>query len=227
VKQSRTCNTVLKGALILGLIMGLGGVLLGLGFAVQSEEQWDGNLWSYGVPALVGLFGLLGFIIGSFLGTLLGFTISVGLRFWIRHVVAFVGSLLVLALLLVLSEMLLGDALSTDVPWEPAYGCTCGTALWLLTILFPVSAVAEHVLVRRLRWPWWIHVPTMVVAYFVASAGLVMLSLWLVMPDVFDSEHVNRIGLLAVGLGFSLWGVVYWSILRASDALLNILGEIF
>jgi hypothetical protein len=204
-------------------MMGLGGVLLGLGFAVQSEESWRGQLWSYGVPALAGLFGLLGLIIGSFLGTLLGFTISVGLRFWIRHVLAFVGSLLVLALLLVLSEVLLGDALSTDVP---GYGCTFGIVLWLLTILFPVSAVAEYVLVRRLRWPWWVHVPVMVAVYLVASAGLVMISFWIVSPGVFDSEQVNHIGFLAVGLCFSLWGVVYWSILRGSDALLNIsLGE--
>ncbi|MFQ6058860.1 MAG: hypothetical protein ACE5MB_08305 [Anaerolineae bacterium] len=137
-------------------------------------------------------------------------------RFVVRHAVASVGSLIALMFLWILVYTLSGSTTEFMEPPANFFWC-CRTIMWLAGVLFPVSVVAESLLVGRPTWRWWAHIPAMAVMFFVVSIVIVEIG-----TRVLFGQWVNQPAGLILGLEDSLWGVAYWSLLRASNTLLNI-----
>ncbi len=108
--------------------------------------------------------------------------------------------------------------------WEPPgnFCCCLETGARLAVVVFLPSLVGEYVLIGRLGWRWWGHLPVMPGAYFLASvvASEIILVVFLgQLPDWYNWAgrlHYDAM----VGLQDMVWGSTYWLVLRGSDSLL-------
>lgn len=90
-------------------------------------------------------------------------------------------------------------------------GCfQCVLCVSVITVLiFPAALAGEWLLVSRLKWRWWVHIPAMAVLYFLIGY-LAWVVLFLGKDDRLDTWS------LAVALcDVALPGVAYWLALRA------------
>ena len=139
-----------------------------------------------------------------------------------RHALAFIGSLVVLVLVMWLYDILFGLPVSDEEPWDPPLCCCSWTFLWLGFVMLPVSAAAESFLIGRLEWRWWAHVPTVAAAFFGLTFTLMMASSLALGIGPSDPYGFNLTSIFVLALLYSLWGTIYWSFLRAGSNLMKV-----
>lgn len=136
------------------------------------------------------------------------------LRLALRHIIAYVGSLPAIVFALMATALLSGEMPEYFEP--PASWCCCfETHLSLVFGLVPSCVVGEFLLVRRLGWRWWVHVPLMAAVFFVVSVE--MTEIWAVVQFLRGAPLEYLVG---VALQDTIWGSAYWVILRLADTLL-------
>jgi hypothetical protein len=141
----------------LGLGLGLGWATVGLAFGLVS-------VWLFGdyptdyvdvlghICSLAGLVtqgAVAGFIVGVVLEKRLG--AQVGPGFVVRHIVAFLGSLITLMLIVELIDRGWGIGIGDDGLWGPGAVCLCGccTLAWVNFVMFPAAVMGETFLQRQ------------------------------------------------------------------------------
>ena len=137
------------------------------------------------------------------------------LKFVMKYTVASIGSLIILILIWVLTFALSGaTAEFLEPPASLIWGCRA--IVWLVAIFFPISLVAEFLLIRRLRWPWWMHTPLMATIF--SLVGVVLLQ---IITLVLFLELGDLTASLILAIQDFFWGGAYWLLLRGSDQLLD------
>lgn len=142
-------------------------------------------------------------------------------RYILRHTMAAIGSMFALLLIWffinpLLNLLVTGELGSTWVEPPGNFFWCCFSIVWLIGIIFPLSIGAEYILVRKLKWQWQVHVPTLALVFFAVSvlpcAGLAAVSRQ--MP-----AQSELLGIAIFGLDNAIWGVAYWLLLRGSNVL--------
>jgi hypothetical protein len=143
------------------------------------------------------------------------------------HTVATIGSLFGLGFAWLVFNPVITFLSSGEWPGEfidgPNLICCC-SLVWLPLVIVPISVAADMLLVRELHWRAPSHFPVMAMLYFLSAFMLGLVGMVdLTEPSGLDRAEVINMGsgLVLLAVDFTLWGLAYWSVLRAADRLFS------
>jgi hypothetical protein len=86
-------------------------------------------------------------------------------------------------------------------------------------IYFPMSALADYTLVKRLKLRWWFHLPLAAIIFFLFGFGSLEILVLVLLPKIYPTYRATDTAQLLLsgtifGLLVMFGGIPYWFILR-------------